>query len=58
MTTKVKGQGFVPINIKRNDSNTVYDQIFFSNAFSMNPNYTYKMLDTAGKKFMKFIACL
>lgn len=46
-TTKVKGQGFLPINstkhfqMNRNDSN------YYEKLFSFDPNVSYHMLDTA-----------
>jgi hypothetical protein len=49
VTTKVKGQGFVPINTKRGKSLNKSDPLYYEKLFSLNPNVTYKILDTAGK---------
>jgi hypothetical protein len=49
VTTKVKGQGFVPVNKKRDDSLNKSDPLYYEKLFALNPNVTYKILDTAGK---------
>jgi hypothetical protein len=49
VTTKVKGQGFVPVNKKRDKSLNKRDPFYYEKLFALNPNVTYKILDTAGK---------
>ena len=46
VTTKVKGQGFVPIN-----STYFYDKndsMYFENKYGLDKNKKYKVYDTAG----------
>lgn len=47
VTTKVKGQGFVPVNATIDRSITQSDPQFISKMLDLNPNVTYKILDTA-----------
>ena len=47
VTTKVKGQGFVPINKLRDKSLNKSDPLYYEKLFSLNPNVSYKILDTA-----------
>ncbi len=49
VTTKVKGQGYVPLNSTRDKSLNKSDPLYFQKLFSLNPSYTYKILDTVGK---------
>jgi hypothetical protein len=49
VTTKVKGQGFVPINKTKPINYNKSDLSFYQRQFSVEPNETYKILDTSGK---------
>lgn len=48
VTTKVKGQGFVPLNriLEKFSSNNVNE---YRKMFEIKPDIQYKILDTAGK---------
>jgi hypothetical protein len=51
VTSKVKGQGFVPLNMtldKGYGSSTVE---YYQKLFTLNSSIKYKILDTAGSKF-------
>lgn len=48
VTTKVKGQGFVPINATRDKSLNKNDPFYYDKLYALDPNKTYKILDTAG----------
>jgi hypothetical protein len=50
VTTKVKGQGFVPINKTKPINLNKSDLSFYERQFVIEPNVTYKILDTSGKK--------
>lgn len=47
VTTKVKGQGFVPVNATIDRSVTFKDPQYLKKVLELNPNKTYKILDTA-----------
>jgi hypothetical protein len=47
VTTKVKGQGFVPINTYRDKSLNKSDPFYYEKLFTLNPKVNYKILDTA-----------
>ena len=48
VTTKVKGQGFVPINAKLPKFNRTHPLEYFRELFTLRQNVNYKILDTAG----------
>lgn len=47
VTTKVKGQGYVPKNL--NKTLNKKDPNYFEKLFTLDPNITYNILDPAGK---------
>ncbi|RNA25785.1 P2X purinoceptor 5 [Brachionus plicatilis] len=47
VTTKVKGQGFVPMNSSINRSMDKNDPFYYQKLFSFDQNKTYRLLDTA-----------
>lgn len=47
VTTKVKGQGFVPINATINRSLNKNDPFYYQKMFEFDSNKTYRLLDTA-----------
>lgn len=47
VTTKVKGQGFVPINLTMDRKANYADPEYFENFFSLKKDVEYKLLDTA-----------
>lgn len=47
VTTKVKGQGFVPVNGILDKSKIVDELHFYESLFELQPNVSYSMLDTA-----------
>ncbi len=51
VTTKVKGQGFVPVNHKKDYSLNQSDPSYYERLFSLDIDKKYKILDTAGKFF-------
>lgn len=51
VTTKVKGQGFVPIKTKMAKFNRTNPLEFYKDLFTLKPNINYKILDTAGFSF-------
>ena len=51
VTTKVKGQGFVPVNGKINKTANKSYEKYYENLYSMDSNVVYRILDTAGKDF-------
>ena len=48
VTTKVKGQGFVPVNHKKDLSLNQSDPLYFERLFTLDIDKKYKILDTAG----------
>jgi hypothetical protein len=49
VTTKVKGQGFVPVNKQRDKSLNKSDPLYYEKLYQLNSNVSYRILDTAGK---------
>lgn len=47
VTTKVKGQGFVPINASIDKSMDKKDPFYFQKLFAFDLNKTYRLMDTA-----------
>lgn len=47
VTTKVKGQGFVPVDLMLEKRPNYSDPNYFHDLFSLKPNINYKILDTA-----------
>ncbi len=52
VTTKVKGQGFVPIKTKMPKFNRTHSLEFLRGLFTLKPDVNYKILDTAGFDFV------
>ena len=52
VTTKVKGQGFVPVNLKKDVSLNDSDPHYYDRLFSLDVNKKYKILDTAGMYYL------
>ena len=50
-TTKVKGQGFVPINERKDFSLNQSDPLYFERLFALNKDKNYRLLDAAGRFF-------
>jgi len=48
VTTKVKGQGFVPTTAKLNKSITNKTLDYYKDLFTLKKSVQYKILDTAG----------
>jgi hypothetical protein len=48
VTTKVKGQGFVPIKTKMSKFNKTHSLDYLKDLFTLKPDVNYKILDTAG----------
>ena len=48
VTTKVKGQGFLPINVTKNTSLNMNDPRSFAYYTEITSEMNYMMLDTAG----------
>jgi hypothetical protein len=48
VTTKVKGQGFVPVSKKRDKSLNKSDPFYYEKILALDPKINYKILDTAG----------
>ncbi len=48
VTTKVKGQGFLPINVTKNKSLDMNDPRSFAYYTEITSEMNYMMLDTAG----------
>ena len=61
VTTKVKGQGFVPIKTKMSKFNKTHSLDYLKGLFTLKPDVNYKILDTAGsfiflkKNFKNFL---
>jgi hypothetical protein len=51
VTTKVKGQGFVPVHRQFESNVNKSDPNYYDRLFMLDPNITYKILDTAGISF-------
>jgi hypothetical protein len=49
VTSKVKGQGFVPINTTIEKEFHLHDVQYFREFFNLKPDVSYRILDTAGK---------
>ena len=49
VTTKVKGQGFLPFNAKKNYNLSLKDPYTYVKMAEIIPGAKYIMLDTAGK---------
>ena len=49
VTTKVKGQGFVPINKTKDVIYNKNDPSYYENQFVLDHSIQYKILDTSGK---------
>lgn len=47
VTTKVKGQGFVPFNAMHNKSANRSDPSFYHELFRLRPDMDYRIMDTA-----------
>lgn len=47
VTTKVKGQGYVPVNRTLNRHDIVDEIEYYERLFALHPNISYHMLDTA-----------
>ena len=52
ITTKVKGQGFVPINAKLTKPNRTHINEYYKELFTLKTCHNYKILDTAGLFFV------
>jgi 5-hydroxyisourate hydrolase-like protein (transthyretin family) len=54
VTTKVKGQGFVPVNriLDKFSNNNVQE---YKKMFEIRPDIRYKILDTAGNYFIPIL---
>jgi hypothetical protein len=54
VTTKVKGQGFVPVNriLDKFSNNNVQE---YKKMFEIRPDIRYKILDTAGSYFITIL---
>ena len=48
VTSKVKGQGFVPLNTKLPKFNSTHPLEYYRELFMLRTDVNYKILDTAG----------